>query len=585
MSVSCVDDPGADAVDACGGCSGVDAEVGESCGACGSGTWGCSADGAAVCEGDHPGGGGLCGGCDELSVERFASCDPCARWICRGNRPHCSLDPRLRCGPLSRPTDLRASTNSPAAVVLHWLPVPGAVRYEVEIDGSGIWSLGTSHRSYSDGTADAPTVTSCTGPGPTASTGTVRRHVRLECAGVLAAPGAERSYRVRALNESGPGPAAGPVVGHRSRGVVTYQWEWAPGPTGPFEPIVDARSAISVDTTAPSDGTPRWYRVRLSASSDALVYSDPVRGSRMIGSDEPWIAYEDFREGAAYLVSGDGEIGPVRLPGDPLPEGFASAPDFSPDGTRLAYGYNTPGRGVLRIFTLATGAHRDLAFDGEVVAVTHPDWSPAGRRIAFRARSAEAPLVWNLAVVNVESETLTWVTTLADEHLDERYVSAPAWAIDGTRLYFAAGLPGSTTVVSDVWVIGVDGGGAGVVRDSADVLGSIAVEPSGYEIMFRSGASAYSAVVRLGIAWSPSPGGIPIGRHVLVGETDEYAWCDYTAEPGRGICGRAVDGVQDIVSVDLDSGEVIANITRSPDVAEAHPNASPFPYLDLPLHR
>ena len=87
--------------DACGGCSGSDVAIGEPCGACDSGTWGCDEDGGLVCADDlGDDARNDCGGCDLLPEVVDAPCGACgiSRWTCDGPDGVVCADDRNDCG-------------------------------------------------------------------------------------------------------------------------------------------------------------------------------------------------------------------------------------------------------------------------------------------------------------------------------------------------------------------------------------------------------------------------------------------------------------------------------------------------------
>jgi sulfatase modifying factor 1 len=149
--------------------------------------------------------------------------------------------------------------------------------YEVRINGSGSWlSAGTS-TSYADTSAPAGSVSVTN---VSASDGTSTAHVTLSA---TTAPGASRSYEVRAVNAAGGGTASAPVSAQRSVGTPSVQWQRSSGTTASgFSDISGATSALYDDTGAPSDGSVRHYRVVASASGAATVTSSSDSGFRQI---------------------------------------------------------------------------------------------------------------------------------------------------------------------------------------------------------------------------------------------------------------------------------------------------------------
>jgi len=156
--------------------------------------------------------------------------------------------------------------------------------YEVRINGSGSWlSAGTS-TSYADTSAPAGSISVTN---VTASDGTSTAHVQLSGT-ATSAPGASRSYEVRALNPAGAGAASSSVSRQRSVGTPSVQWQRSSGATASgFSDISGATSTLYNDTGAPSDGSERFYRLVASASGSTTVTSSSDSGFRQLAGPAP----------------------------------------------------------------------------------------------------------------------------------------------------------------------------------------------------------------------------------------------------------------------------------------------------------
>ncbi len=160
--------------------------------------------------------------------------------------------------------------------------------YEISLDG-GAWRpiAGSSSSTRSivlSSQADAPSGAITTG---TATATEGAPDVTLDLVGALATPGAIRAIRVRARSAAGEGAASEPTNGRRAVGALQIAWDWADAPTGPWTELEGATTARFVDTTAPRDGSPRFYRARLSASGAPAATSETVRGSRGVVPPAP----------------------------------------------------------------------------------------------------------------------------------------------------------------------------------------------------------------------------------------------------------------------------------------------------------
>src|SRR5262249_40715658 len=99
------------------------------------------------------------------------------------------------------------------------------------------------------------------------------------------------------------------------------------------------------------------------------------------------IAFDDFAD--VYVANADGS-GLVRLTSDPGPE---FDPDWSPDGTKIAYRDSTRGiNGDDEVFVMdADGSHK-TNLTNNPANDWGPAWSPDGTRIAFNSARGEGGL-------------------------------------------------------------------------------------------------------------------------------------------------------------------------------------------------
>ena len=140
--------------------------------------------------------------------------------------------------------------------------------------------------------------------------------------------GDERFYEVRATNETGGGDAAD-GSGSRTVGDISYHWQYEDA--GNFVPVPDCSSTQPDcnDEGAPSDGTPRNYRLVFSAdgADDVIEYGGEAR--RAIQGEVDTVAVEDDDIGSDD-VTVTGDISELGIP-DPDAHGFCySATDPSP---------------------------------------------------------------------------------------------------------------------------------------------------------------------------------------------------------------------------------------------------------------
>jgi len=161
---------------------------------------------------------------------------------------------------------------------------PALVGYQVEVapqGGSTSWlSTGSTSPTWSHGDPPKGTITGGT---IAATQGDHRAHVRLTSSGASVAQAAPVTYRIRGvLADAGQTAASGSASGRRAVGALSRSWErGATTDDESFAMLVGASGVSFDDATAPSDGSRRWYRLRLTAAGADHVYAAPVEGWRL----------------------------------------------------------------------------------------------------------------------------------------------------------------------------------------------------------------------------------------------------------------------------------------------------------------
>jgi Tol biopolymer transport system component len=249
----------------------------------------------------------------------------------------------------------------------------------------------------------------------------------------------------------------------------------------------------------------------LAARTDALL-RDP--------SKKALIAFSSNRDGVnseIYVMNPDGRK-QTRLTNDSASDGHAA---WSPDRTRIAF-TKVPIRDPFGIYIMnAEGTNPTLfATGGE-----NPDWSPDGSKIAF-GRNGE------IVVRNVDGSGETTFST------DLGWVASdPDWSPDGTRIVFLRTEGGGGA--ENIWVANADGTNQAALT-SSDFDRAPAWSPDGSKIAFQSqragnseifvmnadgsGQTALTSSATLSHAptWSPDGSKIAFQRFAGDGTTDIY---------------------------------------------------------------
>ena len=151
------------------------------------------------------------------------------------------------------------------------------------------------------------------------------------------------------------------------------------------------------------------------------------------------------RSGAPAIWVSDSDGSHPRLL---LTDEFAGSPQWSPDGTNIAYDTRTLGIGVIGL----DGGKQRMLTEGPASAA-RPAWSSDGRWIYFRSDRSGAMQIWRIAA---EGGTPTQITRDgAWEAIED---------LDGKLLYFVRDRSSA-----GLWSIPVEGGDAQLVTAKARI--------------------------------------------------------------------------------------------------------------------
>jgi Tol biopolymer transport system component len=159
---------------------------------------------------------------------------------------------------------------------------------------------------------------------------------------------------------------------------------------------------------------------------------------------------------------------------------FVGPPDWSLDGSRIAFDAQTSSEGPGQIYVIdADGSNLvNLTHDSPLVK-SAPSWSPDGVRIAFFGFTNGCA-----GLYLVDSNGSNFVRA-AEIDAD---ADPPSWSPDGTRIAFVRSLNNQDSQVrqEDIYTMNIDGSDQKRLTDSPGLDGGPAWSPDGSKIVFLS---------------------------------------------------------------------------------------------------
>jgi dipeptidyl aminopeptidase/acylaminoacyl peptidase len=126
---------------------------------------------------------------------------------------------------------------------------------------------------------------------------------------------------------------------------------------------------------------------------------------------------------------------------------FESSPNYSPDGTRIAFRSTRSGHNEIWIADANSPATPRQFTKTAGILTGSPRWSPDGKRIAYDSRPDGPPDIY---VTDAETGETKRITTDPSEDV------VPSWSHDGQWIYFASNRTGSL----QIWKTPASGGAA-----------------------------------------------------------------------------------------------------------------------------
>lgn len=177
------------------------------------------------------------------------------------------------------PTNVQATENSTAQVVITWTKVTGATNYRVYRNGIDISGLLGDVATYTDTTGDPPVIT----PGyAAASDGLYSDHVEVGVTGESVANGTAYNYTVAAVLGGTLGAQSVGDIGRRIASTLTYQWQRSAADSdATYSDLVGEVTKAITDVIPDEYG--RYYKCVIDSTDAVQAISTSDRGFQTYG--------------------------------------------------------------------------------------------------------------------------------------------------------------------------------------------------------------------------------------------------------------------------------------------------------------
>lgn len=339
-------------------------------------------------------------------------------------------------------------------------------------------------------------------------------------------------------------PAAGQSPPPRGEVILTVA-------SAPTPPGGSWRSGLAVIRP---DGSDRFDLLPFDEQANYIDGTLSPDGTRIAFVREEWY-FDDPAGSDRYDIWVTGIDASIRInltAGSPT--GWELRPEFSPDGTTIAFHTSSPTPGdETDIYVVgADGSNPTNLTEAQQNVAVSPTFSPDGTKIAYRGSDGEHDDIW---VMGADGSNPTELTDTEDQSEAE-----PSFSPDG-RIAYIAGTTGPMPG-SDIWVMNSDGTGRTNLTQDGGLNRMPEFSPDGSRIAFNSASFEFPIVTGIDLVVINSDGS---GRRIIAspeqpGGLGPVDWGVLNPPPPSGVCGGMA-----LTASGTDVGDSLPG-TSAPDV-------------------